>query len=300
MIDVKVCVYWENFLEGDTDMKKKIIVDSSCCMMSIENLAEGIEFVKAPLKIMVGDKEFVDDENLDVANMIDEMYAYPGKTSSACPSPEEYAAHFREADECYVVTIISTLSGSYNAAMQAKAQYEEENPGKKVFVVDSYTAGGEQKLHLEKIRDLVLEGKDYETVCKEITEYKDHGTSLVFSLESMINLANNGRVPMIIAKALNFIGLRMIGIVSEEGQIHPTDKARGEKKALETIWAKMKSEGYKGGRLRIDNCFNEKTANDIKALALAEYPDADVKVAPTGALCSFYAEKGGLMIGFEI
>ena len=94
-------------------MKKKIIVDSSCCMMSIENLAEGIEFVKAPLKIMVGDKEFVDDENLDVAQMIDEMYAYPGKTSSACPSPEEYAAHFREADECYVVTIISTLECKY-------------------------------------------------------------------------------------------------------------------------------------------------------------------------------------------
>ena len=184
--------------------------------------------------------------------------------------------------------------------MQAKTQYEEENPGKKVFVIDSYTAGGEQKLHLEKLRDLVLEGKDYETVCREITEYKDHGTSLVFSLESMINLANNGRVPMIVAKALNFIGLRMIGIVSEEGQIHPTDKARGEKKAIETIWAKMLSEGYKGGRLRIDNCFNVKTAEAIKELALENFPGADVRIEPTLALCSFYAEKGGLMIGFEI
>ena len=67
-------------------MKKKIIVDSSCCMMSIENLAEGIEFVKAPLKIMVGDKEFVDDENLDVAQMIDEMYAYPGKQVLPVPA----------------------------------------------------------------------------------------------------------------------------------------------------------------------------------------------------------------------
>ena len=175
----------------------------------------------------------------------------------------------------------------------------DENPGKKVFVVDSYTAGGEQKLHLEKLRDLVLEGKDFDTVCKEITEYKDNGTSLVFSLESMINLANNGRVPMVVAKALNFIGLRMIGIVSEEGQIHPTDKARGAKKALEVIYAKMKSEGYKGGRLRIDHCFNEETAEKIKEMALAEFPESDVRIAPTGALCSFYAEKGGLMIGFE-
>ena len=33
-----------------------------------------------------------------------------------------------------------------------------------------------------------------------------------------------------------------IGIVSEEGQIHPTDKARGSKKANATIWKCMKKE----------------------------------------------------------
>ena len=277
-------------------MKIKIIGDSAS---NLYNLS-GVEYECAPLKIITDAKEYVDDVQLDLQGMIDDLRTYKGKSGTACPSVGDYMAAFEGYDIVYVVTIISTLSGSYNAAMQAKAQYEEENPGKKVFVVDSYTAGGEQKLHLEKLRDLVLEGKDYETVCREITEYKDHGTSLVFSLESMINLANNGRVPMIVAKALNFIGLRMIGIVSEEGQIHPTDKARGEKKAIEAIWAKMLSEGYKGGKLRIDNCFNVETAEEIKKLALEKFPGADVSIEPTGALCSFYAEKGGLMIGFEI
>lgn len=277
-------------------MKIKIVGDSASNLYSLS----GVDYECAPLRIVTDDKEYVDTVQLDIQGMVDELRTYKGKSGTACPGVGDYLAAFEGYDIIYVVTIISTLSGSYNAAMQAKAQYEEENPGKKVFVVDSYTAGGEQKLHIEKLRDLVLEGKDYETVCREITEYKDHGTSLVFSLESMINLANNGRVPMIVAKAAGLIGLRMIGIVSEEGQIHPTDKARGEKKALETIWAKMLSEGYKGGRLRIDNCFNEKTAEEIKKLALAKFPGADVKIAPTGALCSFYAEKGGLMIGFEI
>ena len=276
-------------------MKIKIIGHSAS---NLYNLS-GVEYECAPLKIITDAKEYVDDVQLDLQGMIDDLRTYKGKSGTTCPSVGDYLAAFEGYDIVYVVTIISTLSGSYNAAMQAKAQYEEENPGKKVFVVDSYTAGGEQKLHLEKLRDLVLEGKDYETVCREITEYKDHGTSLVFSLESMINLANNGRVPMVVAKALNFIGLRMIGIVSEEGQIHPTDKARGAKKALEVIYAKMKSEGYKGGRLRIDHCFNEETAEKIKEMALAEFPESDVRIAPTGALCSFYAEKGGLMIGFE-
>lgn len=278
-------------------MKIKIVADSASNMYTLDG---GVDFESAPLRIITDKKEYVDNIELDIQGMVDDLRTHKGKSSTACPGVGDYLAAFEGYDIVYVVTIISTLSGSYNAAMQAKTQYEEENPGKKVFVVDSYTAGGEQKLHVEKLRDLVLEGKDYETVCKEITEYKDHGTSLVFSLESMINLANNGRVPMVVAKALNLIGLRMIGIVSEEGQIHPTDKARGEKKAQETIWAKMKSEGYKGGRLRIDHCFNVETANAIKAKALAEFPDADIKIEPTSALCSFYAEKGGMMIGFEI
>ena len=277
-------------------MKIKIVGDSASNLYSLT----GVDYECAPLRIVTDNKEYVDTVQLDIQGMVDDLRTYKGKSGTACPGVGDYLAAFEGYDIIYVVTIISTLSGSYNAAMQAKAQYEEENPGKKVFVVDSYTAGGEQKLHLEKLRDLVLAGKDYETVCREITEYKDHGTSLVFSLESMINLANNGRVPMIVAKAAGLIGLRMIGIVSEEGQIHPTDKARGEKNAIETIWAKMLSEGYKGGRLRIDNCFNEKTAEEIKKLALANFPGADVKIEPTGALCSFYAEKGGLMIGFEI
>ncbi|MBR4035347.1 MAG: DegV family protein [Oscillospiraceae bacterium] len=277
-------------------MKIKIVGDSASNLYSLS----GVTYECAPLRIVTSEKEYVDTVQLDIQGMVNDLRTYKGKSSTACPGVGDYLAAFEGYDIIYVVTIISTLSGSYNAAMQAKAQYEEGNPGKKVFVVDSYTAGGEQKLHLEKLRDLVLEGKDYETVCREITEYKDHGTSLVFSLESMINLANNGRVPMIVAKAAGLIGLRMVGIVSEEGQIHPTDKARGEKNAIETIWAKMLSEGYKGGRLRIDNCFNESTANEIKKLALAKFPDADIRIEPTGALCSFYAEKGGLMIGFEI
>ncbi|MBQ3009274.1 MAG: DegV family protein [Oscillospiraceae bacterium] len=276
-------------------MKIKIVGDSASNLFHLD----GVDYECAPLRIITDNKEYVDDVNLDLQGMVNDLRTYKGKSSTACPGVGDYLAAFEGYDIIYVVTIISTLSGSYNAAVTAAQQYMEENPGKKVFVVDSYTAGGEQKLHIEKLRDLILEGKDFETICKEITEYKNNQTSLVFSLESMINLANNGRVPMVVAKIASMVGLRMIGIVSEEGQIHPTDKARGEKKSVETIYAKMKEEGYAGGRLRIDNCMNPETANAIKALAEAEYPGSDIRIEPTGALCSFYAEKGGMMIGFE-
>ena len=49
---------------------KKILVDSGCDLMCIETMAEGIVYDRVPLKILMGDKEFVDDETLDVAQMV--------------------------------------------------------------------------------------------------------------------------------------------------------------------------------------------------------------------------------------
>lgn len=276
-------------------MKIKIVTDSASNMMALE----GIDFESAPLKISTKERDYVDDANIDIEEMANYMKSYKGKSGTACPGVGDWLNAFEGYDIVYCVTIISKLSGSYNAAMTAKQQYEEENPGKKVFVLDSYSAGPEMKLHLMKIRDLVLEGKDFDTICKEIQTYKEEHTSLVFCLESMNNLANNGRVSPAVAKIATMLGIRVIGDVSEEG-LHPTDKVRGEKKAVACNFSNMKRLGYKGGKLLIDHCYNEKAANALKDVVLAEFPNAEVIIDRTRGLCTFYAEKGGLMIGFEV
>ncbi len=277
-------------------MKIKIVTDSAANMYSME----GIDFESVPLKIITNEKEYVDTIALNVERMVDELSVYKGRSSTACPGVGDWLAAFEGYDVIYCVTIIGTLSGSYNAAMTAKHQYEEENPGKKVFVLDSYSAGPEMKLHVEKLKELVLAGKDFDTICSEIREYKENHTSLVFSLESLHNLANNGRVSPAIAKIASLVGLRMVGDVSKEGQLHPTDKCRGEKKNIAGILRNMKRLGYHGGKLLIDHCCNEKASASIKEIILQEFPSARVIISKTGALCSFYAEKGGMMIGFEV
>lgn len=277
-------------------MKIKIITDSASNMYSME----GVDFASVPLKIITNEKEYVDVATLDVTGMINELSTYKGRSGTACPGVGDWLTAFEDYDIIYCVTIISTLSGSYNAAITAKQQYEEENPGKKVFVLNSYSAGPEMKLHLEKLKELVLAGKDFETVCREIKEYKEKHTSLVFSLESLHNLANNGRVSPAIAKIAGLVGLRMVGDVSPEGQLHPTDKCRGEKRAIGGIFRNMKRLGYKGCKVLIDHCFNENASVSLKGTILTEFPQAEIIISKTGGLCSFYAEKGGLMIGFEV
>ena len=276
-------------------MKIKIVTDSASNMLALD----GVDFQSVPLRMVTDEKEYVDTSDLDVEEMVNDLSVYKGRSGTACPGVGDWISAFEGYDVIFCVTITSVLSGSYNSAMTAKQQFEEENPGKKVYVLDSYTAGPEMKFHIEKLKEMVLEGKDYDTICKEIEEYKEKHTALVFCLESMRNLANNGRVSSAAATLASLIGIRVVGDATG-GQLNPTGKPRGAKKATAEIVRNMKRNGYKGGSVYIDHVFNEKAAVALKEALLEEFPNANVVIDQTRGLCSFYAEKGGLMVGFEI
>lgn len=276
-------------------MKTKIVADSAADLYVLD----GVDFQSVPLTIHTDEKEYVDDANLDVFQMVDDLSRYKGKSGSACPSVGAWIEAFGDAEEVYCVTIISTLSGSYNSALTAKKQYEEENPGRKVYVVDSFSTGPGMKLLVDKLRDFVKEKLSFEVICEKIEEYKK-STKLLFCLESLKNLANNGRVSMPVAKIAGILGIRIVGKPSDEGQIEPIDKCRGENKALKSIVENMKKQGYRGKQVIIDHCFNEKAAMSLKDMIKNEFKEAMIRIERTAALCSFYAEKGGLIVGFEV
>ncbi len=275
-------------------MKRKIVADSSANLLSLE----GVDFQSAPLVIRTNEREFVDDANLNVEEMADYLVTYKGKSGTACPGVGDYMEAFGDSDEVFVATIYSVLSGSYNAAMLAKQQYEEENPGKRVSVLDSRGTGPEMKLHIERLKEMILAGEDFDTIEKKIDEYRGTSTSILFCLESISNLANNGRVNPAVAKLANMLGIRIVGGANEKG-IDAIDKVRGEKKAISTVFELMKKKGYQGGKVIIDHAFNEKAALALKDKICGAFENAKVRIEETRGLCTFYAEKGGLIVGFE-
>lgn len=273
----------------------KIVSDSASNITELDR----VKFASVSIRVLTEKKEYVDDSEAGVAKMVEELSVYKGKSRTSCPAPGDWIEAFDGEDEIFVTTITSGLSGSYNSAMVAKQQYEDDNPGKKVFVVDSLSAGPEIGLIIFKLRDLILEGKDFETISQEIMEYKKK-TMLSFSLENLANLANNGRVNPAVAKIVGFVGIRLVGRASIEGTLQPTDKSRGERKALITIMNNMKKYGYIGGRVLIDHCQNPDAAEELKAMLQTEFMDADIQIGTNKALCSFYAEKGGVLVGYEV
>ena len=274
-------------------MSYVIVSDSSSNVFSVPRA----NFCSVPLKIRVGEKEYVDGPDVDLEDMVEVLKAYKGKSSSSCPNVQEWLDAFGDADEVYGVTITRNLSGSYNAAYQAAQIYMEMHPGRKAYIFDSFTAGAEQAMVTMKIAELAQQGYSFEDIKEKVLEFQSY-THTLFCLESLTNLARNGRVNPAVARIAGMLGIRLIG-TAKEGRIEPIHKVRGHKKAMQTLVDVMAEWGYRGGMVRISECFAEEQANDLKELILAKWPEAQILIEPNGALCSYYAEVGGMIVGFE-
>ena len=274
-------------------MNYRIVSDSSSNILALDDP----NFASVPMKV-IAEKEYVDTAELDLAGMVEDLKKYKGKSGSSCPNVSEWMDAFGDADCVFGTTISKNLSGSYNAAKQAADEFAEKNPGKKIFVFDSLAAGPQQAMIIDKIRELIAKGLDFESIKEKVLDYHNH-THILFCLESLTNLARNGRVSPAVAKIAGVLGIRVVGDV-KGGQITPVQKPRGAKKATQALVEMLKERGFfDGALLRVAHCFGEEPALALRDAVMAEFPNTRFVLEKTTALCSFYAEAGGLMIGFE-
>ena len=280
-------------------MTWKIIADSGCDFREMKNLAKDTQFESVPLTIQVENEIFVDDKQLDIDLMMEKMYASSAASKSACPSPDDYLKSFEGADTIFVVTITGTLSGSNNSAQVAKKIFLEEHPDAHIHVIDSLSAGGEVDLLVTKLNELIQQDLSFDEVVEVISRYQEK-TKLLFVLAKVDNLVKNGRLSKLLGTVVGLLNIRMVGEASQTGTLELLQKARGSKKALASAIEELLKAGYKGGRLIIAHRNNEKFCQQFSQLVQEKYPQAQIETVPTSGLCSFYAEEGGILMGYEI
>ncbi len=274
-------------------MNYRIVSDSSSNVFAMS----GAPYATVPMKI-IAQREYVDAPGLDLPGMLADLRQHKGKSGSSCPNVQEWLDAFGDAENVFGITITKYLSGSYNAARQAGDIYMEEHPGRRVYIFDSLAAGPELMMIAEKIQTLAESGAAFDQVVEQVLAYHNH-THTFFCLRSMLNLARNGRVNPAVAKIADVLNIRVAG-EAKGGQIALAHKPRGDKKMIQTVVEMMQERGlYDGALVRIAHCFNESAAQGLEKAVQAIYPKCRFILEPTTALCSFYAEEGGLIIGFE-
>lgn len=279
----------------------RLVADSTCDLNPETAEFDGIAFGTVPMKVIVGDKTFIDTPETDVNEMLSEMKAFSGASSSSCPSPEAFAEQFRKAENSFAVTITSGLSGTYNCAVQAKNMVLDESPEKKIHVVDSLSTAGSIVLILRRLAKLINEGLPFEEIVRRIEEYRD-GMRIFFTLAAFGNLVKNGRMSKtsgVLASALN---IRAIGVNSDKGTIEIIDKPRGEKRAIEHMVELMLR--YKPisreTPIVITHCNNPEGAKALCEKLKSSFGllDEDITVLKCACLTAFYADEQGLLLCF--
>ncbi len=282
-----------NLSEGFTVIYK-IVSDSSSNVFSVED----VPFATAPLALVFNDKAHVDTPSLDVDAMLSEMSSTRARVTSSCPNVGQWLDGFEGADCIFALTITGALSGAYNSAMQAREEFLKKYPERRVHVFDTLSTGPEMHLIIERLRELILSGMEFDAIVDDINAYMKK-THLSFCLSSLENLARAGRVSPMKARFAGMLGIRVIGKASDEGTLKDEAKVRGEEKAISALLRYMKENGFSGGKVRITHTHNPEGAKKLSELICAEFSGCDVQVAKNGGLCSYYAEEGGILVGYE-
>lgn len=277
-------------------MSFKIIADSSCEVP--ESHKAKCPVVTVPFKLYIDNEEIVDDAKLDVIGFINKMVKSTTLPRTACPSPVDFQEQFDEEDPCFVVTISSKLSGTYNSAMLAKSMHEEENPKHLVHVFDSKSASVGELLVSLKINELAQLNFKPADIIQQVTEYIDNMKTF-FIAESLDNLMKNGRISRLKGTLASVLNIKPI-MGADNGEIVLMDKARGSAKAFARM-IEMISENAKQAEskiLAISHVNNPERANWLKAEIEKACKFKEVIVVQTGGLSSLYCDNQGIIVAF--
>lgn len=278
-------------------MDVKIVADSSCDLN--EEMKKNVDVTLIPFNISIDDKEFVDDENLDVKDFVREMKNSPNPIKTSCPSPGDFLEKFKEAKDIFAVTISANLSGTYNSAILAKDMALKEDPNKFIHVFNSKSASIGETLIALKVDELIKEKLSNLEIVERVEKYIGEMRTFFIS-ESLDNLIKNGRISKtkgLIASVLKF---KPIMGADDEGNIHLVENHRGSKKSfnrlVEIIGETM--DDFQDRVLAISHADALDKALDLKKKIEERYNFKDIVIVETKGLSTAYVNDGGVILAY--
>ena len=251
-----------------------------------------------PLKLLIDDKTYIDDENLSISELLSAMANSKSYARTSSPSPGDFIKEYEKADNVFVVTLSSQLSGTYNSAMIAK-NIIQESAEKFIHVFDSKSASIGETLISMKIFELIQEQCDKLDIVNKVNQYINEMKTL-FVLDNLDNLIKGGRLTKIAAHLASIFSIKPIMGGDEDGNIKLIDKVRGSKKAfnrfIEVIG--IEAGNTEGKIIGIAHCNAPEKANKLKEQIEKRYSFKKIIVTEMAGLSTVYANDGGIVVAF--
>lgn len=201
----------------------RIITDSAADITVDQARALGVDLVS--LNIQFSDRLYRQEEDTDFRNFYRLLESAKELPTTSQPSPEDYAALYRQArdagDSVVVITLSSRLSGTLQSATLAKDMVE----GAEVYLVDSLSAVIGQRLLVEHAVRLRADGLRADEIAQILQGLR--GRVVVWAmLDTLTYLAKGGRMPKSMATLGQLLRIKPI-IAIRDGVLAMVQKARG-------------------------------------------------------------------------
>ncbi|KLU62419.1 DegV domain-containing protein [Peptococcaceae bacterium CEB3] len=277
-------------------MEIKIVADSACDLN--QELRAGGSIHLVPLRLTLGDRQYVDDET-NIETFLADMRNSSCSPQTASPSPNEFMQNYEGAEYVFVVTLSSNISSTHNNAVLAREMVIEQEGHKFIHVFDSLSASIAETMVCLKIRELASGNLAYMEIVEKVTQYIRE-MKTIFLLDSLTNLMKSGRLNRVKGTLASLLDIKPILGASAEGTIDLFQKVRGTKKAFRRF---VELIGEQGGKIEdkilgIAHCNCLDKAIEFKEEVLKRYHFKDIIIVEMGLTTSAYADEGGIIISF--
>lgn len=202
-------------------MKTRIIVDSTADLLPEYKSRVNV----VPLMVRFDDEEFIDGVTIDHKTFYEKLVESDVLPTTSQANPDAFMTEFEKAKEAgesaVVITLSSKLSGTYQSAVIAAADYEN------VYVVDSTSVAIGTGILVELALNLLDEGLDAKEIAERLEEEKKN-IVIVALVDTLEYLKKGGRISKTVAFAGTVLNIKPVLSVID-GEIDMLGKARGSK-----------------------------------------------------------------------
>lgn len=281
-------------------MRMQLMIDSGADLPT--RLTDTLDIIIVPLYLHFKDKQYISGVTINLSEFYQKMKDSDELPRSSAPSPSDFYEAYKKVDPSIPIINLSLsegLSTTYENAVLAKKMLLEEEPNRKIAVINTKTASCGMALFLHEANSKIVEGLTFEQLEDHLNARVEDSTTLI-ALKTLDNVIRGGRLDKVrgtIAKTLN---IKLLMRASEEGKIEVAEKVRGDKKSIRRLIEQIGeyTKNFEEKVIVMSHSNAESRAKEVLDEIMESYAFKDSYLMEMGPLISTYAGEGGIVISF--
>ncbi len=280
-----------------------IMTDSTANLT--KKLREQFQILELPFPFFCGNEDLQCSqlETFDFHSYYDQIRKGAIVTTSQI-NPQCYLEHMRPileaGQDLLFIGLSSGISGSFQSAVIAVQQLEQEFPAATIKLIDSLGAGLGEGLLALRAAKCRQNGMTLQETTERLITLRDN-LYQVFIVDDLMHLKRTGRLSNVGALVGTMLGIKPLLKGNEHGKIVAFEKIRGRKQAIHKMAEKLLSlaQNPSSQLIGITHADCEEDANYLAALVRKQVSPKELLLLPHEPVTGSHIGPGALALFFE-